>query len=345
MTVEAAARDAVFSRRWLVGPRYDLFFFIGSCVATWFFLGLYHGLEAAGVGIRGDSVLLTYLVFTAIFDHPHIFQTFSRTHADPDAAGQRRRRSWGLAAFVAAGFGIMAAGWERELIVFAAFWGTWHIIRQHWGFLRVYKALNRDFSPLDDRLDAWLFYGGMIAFVVYGYSGEPSETVIYGALSANFPSLPDWLGDVAYWVLVGLFGAYGARQLWLLATGRPVNLPKLLLLAAALSTHGLVFVTATPFLVAEALETAYHDIQYQGWIMHYQRRRFAGRRVVGRWLLAALAYGTVVGTIEVLSLLDRGLSWLFVPFAMVVLWHYYVDGKVWKLGQDRGLRDTMMARA
>jgi hypothetical protein len=126
---------------------------------------------------------------------------------------------------------------------------------------------------------------------------------------------------------------------------RALNLPKLVFLLASLGTHGLVFrATSTPFLVAESLETAYHNVQYQGWMMHYQRRRFGGTRVVLRWLAMAFAYGLVVGTIEVIGLTEETLSWMFLPFFMLVLYHYYVDGKIWKLSKDPELRAAMFAR-
>jgi len=139
-----------------------------------------------------------------------------------------------------------------------------------------------------------------------------------------------------------LLVALGFRQVWRVATGQRVNTPKLLLMGAALLTHYFVFfAAAVPFLVAEALETAYHDVQYQGWIMHYQRRRFPVGRTVLKWGLMAAAYGLCVGAIETLGLMRPGWVWLFVPFTMLVIWHYYVDGKIWRFSEDPELRDLL----
>jgi hypothetical protein len=114
-------------------------------------------------------------------------------------------------------------------------------------------------------------------------------------------------------------------------------------MAAALGTRGLVlYFTATPFLVAEALETTYHDVQYQGWMMNFQRKRFPEkRRMVRRWLLMALAYGLVVGVIEVVGLMSPRWSWLFVPFWMIVLWHYWVEGRIWRMRKQPELRAVL----
>jgi hypothetical protein len=335
--------------RWLVGPRYDLCFFIGSCALTFAFYGLYRAAGHLGFLPGGDSILLTYFVFTALFDQPHIFQTFSRTYYDrPEFAKRRTLYTWGLAALVAAGLAVTALGWEAELIVFAAVFGTWHIIRQHAGLVKVYKVLNGDREPLDNWLDSLTLYTGMFACLLHDYADLRGPVVIYGDLQAGFPSLPANLGAGLWSVFLVLLVLFGLRQTWRVMEGKPLNVPKLLLMAAALTTHYFVFfATATPFLVAEALETVYHDVQYQGWIMHYQRRRYPEvRRVVLRWFGLAMLYGVVVGAVEVWGLLHRGWAmWVFIPFSMLVIFHYYVDGLVWRLRDYPELRALLLRPA
>lgn len=329
--------------RWIVSPRYDLFFFIGSCVFSFLFFLLYQGAGRMGWLLGGDQVLVTYFVFTAFFDHPHIFQTFARTHGDRVEFERRKGlHTWGIAAFVAAGAAVIALGWEAELIVFAAIFGTWHIIRQHAGFLKVYKGLNDDREPLDNFLDLGTFYAGTFACLLHDYSDLGQPITIYGSMRVAFPDLPAEPGDWLWALFLVLLVALGFRQVWRVAAGRRVNLPKLLLMGAALTTHYFVFyATATPFLVAEALETAYHDVQYQGWMMHYQRRRSTIKHAVLKWGLMALAYGVCVGAIETLGLMRPNRAWLFVPFTMLVIWHYYVDGRIWKFSENPELRELV----
>ena len=338
----AAALDVPVSRplRWIVSPRYDGFFFIGSCVFTFAFFGLYLMAGKMGWFLGGDQILITYFVFTAFFDHPHIFQTFARTHGDP-AEFERRKllHTWGLAAFLAIGLVVVAMRWEAELIVFAAIFGTWHIIRQHSGFLKMYKSLNDDRAPLDNALDYGAFYTGTFACLFTDYGDLRAPINIYGELSVRFPTLPGELGDGLWAIFLALLAGLGFRQVWRFATGQRINTPKLLLMGAALSTHYFVFfATATPFLVAEALETVYHDVQYQGWIMHYQRRRFEAKNILLKWGAAALVYGLLVGALETVGLMKPAFAWLFVPFTMLVVWHYYVDGKIWRFSQDPELK-------
>jgi hypothetical protein len=325
--------------RWIVSPRYDLAFFIGSCALTFVFYGLYRIAHRFGFVLRGDSILITYFVFTAFFDHPHIFQTFARTHADRAEFTRRRTLyTWGLGGFIVAGFGVIAAGWEAQLIVGAAIFGTWHIIRQHWGFLKIYKGLNDDRAALDNALDAGAYFTGMFACFFQDYGDIRGPLVVYGDMAVTVPNLPGGWGEALWNVFLILLTGVGFRQCQRAATGKPVNLPKLLLMAAALSTHYFVFfATATPFLVAEALETAFHDMQYHGWMMHYERRRFPHvRSVAGKWLAAGLIYGIVVGLIEIDGLLHpkSPALWVFIPFTMVVLFHYVVDGLIWRRRDD-----------
>jgi hypothetical protein len=334
--------------RWIVSPRYDLTFFIGSCVFTWAFFGLYLVADQIGWVLQGDNILITYFVFTAFFDHPHIFQTFARTHLDTQEFNRRRfLYTWGLGLFIVAGFLITAMGWESELIVFASVFGTWHIIRQHYGFIRAYKSLNNDTEDIDDWLDYGLFYSGTFACFFNDYTDIKGPIVIYRELTARFFNLPYEITEITWGLVLGFLVLFIGRQVWKLMLGKPLNLPKLLLLAAALTTHYFVFfATATPFLVAEALETAFHDVQYHGWMMHYEKRRFPNiRNIVFKMLGIGLLYGIVVGVIEIYGLLRvEWAMWVFVPFTMIVLYHYYVDGLIWKFGKDPELRKLMFSK-
>ncbi|MBI3505164.1 MAG: hypothetical protein HY059_10000 [Proteobacteria bacterium] len=343
MAVAAAARP-----RWIVSARYDLTFFIGSAVLTFLLYALYRGAHRLGWLWGGDSILVTYFVFTALLDHPHIFQTFSRTHYDRAEFKKRRRlHTWGLGAFVAGGLALTAAGYERELIVVAALYGAWHIVRQHAGLLAAYKAVNGDHEPIDDGLDYGTFYTGMLACLFNDYSGQVGPVVVYKDLTAKFPALPPETGSYVWSAFLALLVLWGFRQTWRAMEGKAVNVPKLLLMAAALSTHYFVyFATATPFLVAEALETGFHNAQYQGWIMHFQRKRFPDVRAVAlKWFAVAAAYGLAVGVVEILGLMNRGwAAWVFVPFSMVVLYHYFVDGLIWRFREEPELSRLLLSR-
>jgi hypothetical protein len=184
----------------------------------------------------------------------------------------------------------------------------------------------------------------MFACLFNDYSDIHGPIEVYRDIRAHFPSLPPQLGEIMWSVFLVLLMLWGARQTWRAMEGKVVNVPKILLMGAALGTHYFVFfATAIPFLVAEALETVYHDVQYQGWMMHYQQRRFPDyKKIALKWFGVAMLYGVVVGFIEVYGLMHRGWAmWLFVPFTMIVLWHYYVDGLIWRFRDYPELRRQM----
>ncbi|MBM0740071.1 hypothetical protein JOY44_00175 [Phormidium sp. CLA17] len=332
---------------WIVSQRYDLFFFIGSCVFTLFFFGLYHVADQFHFFLQGDSILITYFLFSALFDQPHIFQTFSRTHGDRiEFKRHKTIHTVGLGYLIAMGFLLTSLKLEAELIVFAALFGSYHIIRQHYGFLKAYKNLNQDRNRLDDWLDFGTFYSGMFACFFYDYSGIEAPIVIYKDFQCNFPNIPDVFVEIIWAIFIGFLALFLLRQLVRWWRKEPLNLPKLLLMLAVLSTHYLIFfVTATPFLVAEALETVYHDVQYHGWMMHYQTQQFpALKHVALKGLAIALLYGVVVGVIELKGLLYQDVwLWLFMPFTMIILYHYCVDGIIWKFSRQPELRPMLVA--
>lgn len=322
--------------RWIVSPQYDLAFFIGSCALTFAFYGLYRIAGNLGFFLHGDSILITYFVFTALLDHPHIFQTFARTHADREEFTRRPTLyTWGLLGFIAVGFIFVALRWEAYLIVGAAVYGTWHIMRQHYGFLKLYKALNDDRAAFDNVLDALTYFTGMFACFFNDYGDVRGPLVVYGSVKVEVPNLPGEWGEGLWVVFLVLLTVFGFRQVVRVMLGGRLNLPKILLMLSALGTHYFVFfATVTPFLVAEALETAFHDVQYHAWMVHYEQRRFPGvRHVALKWLGTALAYGLIVGVIEIQGLLrpESWAMWAFIPFTMVVVFHYFVDGLIWRM--------------
>jgi hypothetical protein len=339
-TAPIISKLPLFRSRWLVSAGYDLSLFVGSGLLCFVFWGLYEGLKLWGYHPTGMSVLITYFIFTTFIDLPHIFQTFSRTHADRDEFRRHPHLyTWGLALILLSGFLFVPAGFEPWAIGIASLYGSWHIVRQHLGFVRLYHGLNEPERVFDHKLDAWCIQVCLMACVVYDYveiSDEPfTALTIYGPHFGWFPVVPEWLGNGIMAIGAMSLGVFVLRQLHLISTKQPLNLPKLLLMMMALLTHFCIFVVAAvPFLVAEALETAYHNVQYHGFIAVYQQKRFPHiRHVALRWMAAALLYGLIAGLIEVIGYTQTLFYMLFAPFSMLTLFHYYIDGKIWKFSQ------------
>jgi hypothetical protein len=321
--------------RWLVSARYDLSFFILSCSLCFAFLFLYEALVYWGFSFKGEALLITYGLYTMLFDHPHIFQTFSRTHMDEIEFARRKWFHIGLPLlYVFLGLVVTWAEYGNELLVFAALYGSWHIIRQHWGFLKAYQIRNADVDVVDQGVDALLFYSGMFCCFFSDYAEDNGPVYIFGDHFVLFPHLPAEISEVL-WALFWLsLVVFALRQIQRLQEGQAINLPKLLFLGAALGSHMTIFMaTSTTFMVAEAIETSYHNVQYQGWMMHYQKKRFpALKNMTKQWLCMSLIYGGLMGSLEMLSLFESQLwaKWLYVIPAMLVIYHYTIDGYVWR---------------
>ena len=114
---------------WIVSPRYDGFYFTGSVLLSPLLFLAYLSLDSA-LGFNSYwAPLLIFLFFATFFDHPHIFQTFSRTLEDREEFKRNRVRHGVLPLLlIGAGFFLTYKNNLNYLIPFIGFYGIWHII-------------------------------------------------------------------------------------------------------------------------------------------------------------------------------------------------------------------------
>src|SRR4029078_9680023 len=136
------------SLRWIIGARDDLVWFIGSVVSSYLLLILY---------VDGIVPLLPMVALLAILiDAPHVFGTFSRTYFDRTERQSRARLLWGSLLFFAIGPLMVYAGVGLIFFFLAALWAYYHLVKQHYGFMVLYKKKNDDLAPVDNALDRLL---------------------------------------------------------------------------------------------------------------------------------------------------------------------------------------------
>jgi hypothetical protein len=123
---------------WIVSPRYDLAWFFGGALVSLAVLGLYFG---AGAPIA--------------FDGPHIGAAFTRTYLDRREWAKRAGVLWKSLLCFAIGpvFLLLNLATRSQtpfilFLGFAALYSYYHVVRQHYGFLAIYKVRSRDFSPV-----------------------------------------------------------------------------------------------------------------------------------------------------------------------------------------------------
>jgi len=257
------ARAQVLSLRWIISARDDLVWFIGSVASSYALLILYVG---------GVLPLIPMVAFWAILiDAPHVFGTFSRTYFDRAERHSRGRLLWGSLLFFVVGPIMVFAGLGLVFFFLAALWAYYHLVKQHYGFMVLYKKKNNDLAPIDNALDRLLllfaFNYPFVAFI----ARDPE------AMTRVPASLRFGVNGLATILLAGtiiLLVAWLIRQAQRLITGETLDVPKYLLLAAAIPMHWIVLLTPMPHkpIAIVAILTIYHNLQYHRLIWFHNKK-------------------------------------------------------------------------
>jgi hypothetical protein len=251
--VISKSRDRAISMRWIISARDDLIWLIGSVSSSYLLLILY---------VKGILPLVPMVALWAILiDAPHVFGTFSRTYFDRTERKNRGRLLWGSLLFFAIGPVMVFAGAGLIFFFLAALWAYYHLVKQHYGFMVLYKKKNNDLAPADNALDRLLllfaFNYPFVAFIA-----RDPEAI------ARVPApLQSGVNALATILLAGtliLAIAWLGRQMQRALTGESLDVPKYLLLAAAIPMHWIVLLTPMPHkpIAIVAILTIYHNLHY-----------------------------------------------------------------------------------
>jgi hypothetical protein len=295
-------------------------------------------LDGARYGPAHPAALVVFL-WGVLFDGTHVWATYARSYfASDDAsrAGLPGRWSWGL---LAAGPAIAlqdvllrTPGPLFPLFLLAAYlWAYWHLVRQHYGFLMLYRKRAGETDPRGARLDSFILWAGCL----YPYLRFSLDDAY--AQSGLPRMIPTSMVGPARVTLDGAFALGLTAAIVLALSGRLERLrvgPKHLLLAVVITFHLVVFALLDHPLTILATLTIFHNLQYHRVVWQYERG--LGRRPSGGltlYLAAGLTLGLawyglrVLGAAAVHSDLARnvlvGLGW------GVAFHHYLVDGRIW----------------
>src|SRR5215831_12294196 len=212
-------RAGVISRRWIINAREDLIWFIGSVAASYLLLVLY---------VTGVLPLIPMVAGWAILiDAPHVFGTFSRTYFDKSEWQTRQRLLLGSLIFFVVGPTLVLLGAGLTFFFVAALWAYYHLVKQHYGFMVLYKKKNNDLAPIDNALDRWLL------MFVFNYPFAAFIAHDPNAMARVPPILRGGVNVVALLLLIGtivLGIGWLARQIQRAIVREPLNVPKYLLL-------------------------------------------------------------------------------------------------------------------
>ena len=337
----ATERSATARWQWIISASEDMLWFIGSVASSYALLAL----------IRlGVSPLVVLVVWAFVFDGPHVFGTFSRTYLDTEERRTRARLLWGSLAFFALGPTLYLAGYGLLFFFFASLWAYFHLVKQHYGFMVLYKKKNRDLARVDNLIDrAFLLLGfwyPFVRFVVFNPATHPRVPFSVENQGAVLFERIVWWGFVASAVV------FAARQIQKFMRGEPLNAPKHLLLAAAMPMHWIVL-AAMPHdrwgpVLAVPLLTIFHNIQYHRLVWFHNQNKYradeAARRhgwaaTISRhfvfYAIAGLAFNLIYHAPRYLLFGSAGLvGSFFWGYAFI---HYYLDSKIWRVRRDQQL--------
>jgi hypothetical protein len=307
-------RSRILSVRWIISARDDLIWLIGSVLSSYALLVLY---------VSGILPLVPMVALWAILiDAPHVFGTFSRTYFDRTERRNRSRLLWGSLLFFAVGPMMVLAGAGLVFFFLAALWAYYHLVKQHYGFMVLYKKKNNDLAPVDNALDR------LLLLFAFNYPFVAFITLDPEAMARVPSPLQSGVNGLASILLVGtivLAIAWLGRQIQRAITGQPLNLPKYLLLAAAIPMHWIVLLTPMPHkpIAIVAILTIYHNLQYHRLIWFHNkkyqpgtaggspaparrslvnpgaelRQKYGAAELISRRLLYYIAFGILFGLI------------------------------------------------
>jgi hypothetical protein len=323
-----ATAPAGTSPRWIVNRGVDLCLVIGSASAGYVYLLLYTALHV--------KISLLWWFWSVGFDGTHIFATASRTYFNREARGRDRTLLYGsLLIFFSLGPIMVLAGQKGLLALLVGVWAYYHVIRQHYGFLVLYKVKNRDLLPLDNSLDR-VFLGVMLIFPPFHrfFIHHPEE------LDLKLSFAP-W--EPLCWAIVAATAvAWLARQAYRTAGGFPLDVPKYLLLAAIVPLHWLTFAYMS-WQAAVPTVTIVHNLQYHTLVWFHNRNRYAGKtllsRSLGAYIGAALLFSALyrIPGFQLGQVSDLAFGF-FCGFGLT---HYYLDSRIWRVRHDPGLREAL----
>jgi len=359
-----------------VARGYDLLWFFGGAALSLAFLAFYFG---------GVSIVLLWWAWLLGLDGPHIAAAFTRTYLDREEWRQRPRLlvaslllAFGLGpAALAAGAATGSRDLFRLYLLGGSLYGIAHVIRQHYGFLALYKT-RAGIRGTGWHLDKWTLYAGTWLPYFHLLLTHPRLRAVL--------KLPDTAAGspgrlVQEGLAIGLVVLWlGAMVLALVRAGGALRGPAGTYLALTIALYGLVYFAIGPleptyaasngldqdFLLLAAVLTAFHNVQYMGLVWHYNRTRYQREgghgwaaplsATLARYVGACLVFSAVVylgfacaaGVYPGCMILPgRRLGPFTASEIGLCLWwglaihHYYLDQRIWRVRQDPVLRETL----
>lgn len=339
-----------------------------------------------GYGV--SAITLAFMLFGPIVDGPHLWATIARTYTDAEEWSQRSKLFLTSLLAFAVGPAMILAPYAVNAVVplpreylgvgwtawtaFFFYYALYHINKQHWGFVSLYKRRNGDNDPLENRVDA-AFYN-----VAFGVLYLSILTAPWGEAWAKdlLAGVRPILHAVALDVFLAACAAYVAFQVVQWSRGVVRNGPKLVYLASVVPVTWVALAVDARIAAFWTLIIGVgHCAQYHGVVWNYGRKRYAAAEGAtprlpqlifqNVWLYVLLGLFFALATLQgphaykfetlggsllqaqvfshIFAFLDPqaghalGVQLLTAFVSGVRLHHFYVDSKIWRVSKNPAL--------
>jgi hypothetical protein len=241
----------------------------------------------------------------------------------------------------------------------AAQWAYYHLVKQHYGFMVLYKKKNGDLARIDNALDRLLLlFAFNYPFVEFIARDPEAMARVPAMLRGGVSGLAKIL--LAGTILLSL--VWLGRQIQRANAGEPLNFTKYLLLAAPITIQLIVLLTPMPHkpIAIVAILTIYHNFQYHRLIWFHNRKyrpetreKYGAAEFISRRLMYYIALGIGFGILyqgprQILGYigLQNGAPSFTVQLGISFLWgyafiHYYLDSKIWRVRRDPSVGEAL----
>jgi tetratricopeptide (TPR) repeat protein len=337
-TKASKSRSTTSGSTWILSPIWDWTLFIGApliCIAAFVPLR----------SIWGSENLSLFLL--AFFTFGHHLPGFIRAYGDRELFTRYRWRFL-LAPPVILATTLWFSARDLHGLLFLVFtWDIWHVLMQHYGFMRIYDAKLNEISPCTARLDLTLSLSWYLTFIAL--SPQYRHNLLLRAYSSGVPLLSPVVVDSTARLMLGfswvLTGVYAAYTIYVWKARGHFNWRKLVTLAIFLVATGYLYIGLNDFTAGFAIWSAFHCLQYYGIVWVFNRNRVLKHQGVSRFVrflfrpslfLVALyvglilIYGGVNYSIPYISD-ERLRHWLMAFVITSGSSHYYYDGFIWRV--------------
>jgi len=200
----------VLKSRWVFSKREDLIWVIFPTLVGFLIISLYYLITDYLKISENVTILVLYLSWALLFDGTHAFATYSRTYLDKEFFSQNKPLLLkSLLVFLVGPIFILSFYFlnnnQNEASIsfiifnrFAICYAYYHLIRQHWGFLVIYRKKNNEPDDITRKLDGYLLALGTIYPFLHGQIDKIK--IIHISETLNIP-FEQW-GNVAFYLII-----------------------------------------------------------------------------------------------------------------------------------------------